>query len=71
MTLKSFNDVMKYIENITNDQSLVIVGQTFDDMLEDKIKVTLIATGFENIDNSFNLQWYPGQENIFYYNSCL
>ncbi|MBN2547010.1 MAG: cell division protein FtsZ [Spirochaetes bacterium] len=52
MTLKSFNDVMKYIENITNDQSLVIVGQTFDDMLEDKIKVTLIATGFENVDNS-------------------
>ncbi len=51
ITLKAFNDVMKYIENITNDQSLVIVGQTFDDMLEDKIKVTLIATGFENAES--------------------
>lgn len=47
MTLKSFTDVMKYIENITNDNSLVIIGQSFDEMLEDKIKVTLIATGFE------------------------
>lgn len=48
MTLKSFNDVMKYVENITNENSLVIIGQTFDEMLEDKIKVTLIATGFES-----------------------
>lgn len=47
MTLNDFNNVMKYIENITTDESLVIIGQTFDDMLEDKIKVTIIATGFD------------------------
>lgn len=48
MTLKDFNTVMKHIENITSEDSLVIVGQTFDDFLEDRIKVTIIATGFEN-----------------------
>ena len=50
MTLANFNEVMKYIEKITDDKSLVIVGQTFDDYLEDKIKVTIIATGFEQKD---------------------
>ncbi len=48
MTLSTFNEVMKYIENITSDKSLVIIGQTFDDYLEDKIKVTIVATGFDN-----------------------
>jgi cell division protein FtsZ len=50
MTLANFNEVMKYIEKITDEKSLVIVGQTFDDYLEDKIKVTIIATGFEQKD---------------------
>jgi len=54
MTLSDFNNVMKHIENITSQDSLVIIGQTFDDLLEDKIKVTIIATGFEkNQTNSF------------------
>ncbi len=48
MKLKDFNTVMKHIENITSDDSLVIIGQTFDDALEDRIKVTLIATGFDH-----------------------
>ncbi len=47
MTLNSFHEVMKYIENMTSEKSLVIIGQTFDDYLEDKIKVTIIATGFD------------------------
>lgn len=50
MTLNDFSDVMKYVENMTSDDSLVIVGQTFDDRLENKIKVTLVATGFNKLE---------------------
>lgn len=48
MKLKSFKDVMKFIENIAAEDALIIVGQSFDDSLEDKIKVTIIATEFDN-----------------------
>ncbi len=47
MTLKQFSDVMKFIENIASDEALVIPGQSFDDTLQDAIKVTIVATGFE------------------------
>ena len=69
MTLNAFNEVMKYIENITSDQSLVIIGQTFDDYLEDKIKVTIIATGFEkkSIDDDFE----QSDEKIISYNEFM
>ncbi|HPO50350.1 MAG TPA: cell division protein FtsZ, partial [Spirochaetota bacterium] len=50
MTLKQFEDVMKFIENIASDDALVIVGQSFDDSLQDAIKVTIVATGFEEKD---------------------
>lgn len=50
MTLKQFEDVMKFIENIASDDALVIVGQSFDDSLQDTIKVTIVATGFEEKD---------------------
>jgi cell division protein FtsZ len=47
MTLKNFSDVMKFIENIASEEALVIPGQSFDDSLEDSIKVTIVATGFD------------------------
>ncbi|HOV15401.1 MAG TPA: cell division protein FtsZ, partial [Spirochaetota bacterium] len=50
MTLKQFSDVMKFIENIASDDALVIPGQSFDDTLQDAIKVTIVATGFEEKD---------------------
>jgi len=49
MKQKQFNDVMKFIENIVADDSLVIHGQSFDESLEDAIKVTIVATGFDDI----------------------
>ena len=47
MKLKSFTDVMTFVENIASDDALVITGQSFDDKLNDTIKVTIVATGFE------------------------
>lgn len=49
MSLKVYSDVMKFIENIAADDALVIPGQSFDDSLEDMIKVTIVATGFEEV----------------------
>ena len=49
MKLKSFSDVMKFIENIASEDALVITGQSFDDKLDDTIKVTIIATDFDEI----------------------
>ncbi len=52
MGLSKFRDVMKFIENISSDDALTIIGQTFDDSLDDKIKVTIIATDFDNQKNN-------------------
>lgn len=74
MTLNAFNEVMKYIENITSDKSLVIIGQTFDDYLEDKIKVTIIATGFDKKsidDNESDEDFEQSDEKIISYNEFM
>jgi cell division protein FtsZ len=77
MTLAHFNDVMKYIEKITDDRSLVIVGQTFDEFLEDKIKVTIVATGFEEKSAAVAAQENimpmeePTDDNIISYNDFM
>jgi len=68
MTLKDFNTVMKHIESITNEESLVIIGQTFDDFLEDNIKVTIIATGFEKRE-SINHEIIEEEDNNYNENS--
>lgn len=48
MKLKKFSDVMTFIENIASNDALIIMGQSFDNSLEDSIKVTIIATDFDN-----------------------
>ncbi len=50
LSFKTYTDVMNFIQNIASDDALVIPGQTFDDTLEDKIKVTIIATGFQDAE---------------------
>ena len=52
MKLKSFTDVMSFVENLASDSALVITGQSFDDTLNDQIKVTIVATGFEQSENA-------------------
>lgn len=74
MTLNSFHEVMKYIESMTSEKSLVIIGQTFDDYLEDKIKVTIIATGFDKKtinEDSIEDDFEESDEKIVSYNDFM
>ncbi len=46
VTMFEVREVMDFISNSTSSQSHVFYGQVFDESLEDKLKVTVIATGF-------------------------
>ncbi|HOJ63351.1 MAG TPA: cell division protein FtsZ [Spirochaetota bacterium] len=64
MKLKSFSDVMKFIENIASDDALIIVGQSFDDSLEDRVKVTIIATEFDSQKENNKIKRTPNDIEI-------
>ena len=49
MSFKQFKNTMSYIDGIASKDARVIMGQTFDDTLQDSIKVTLVATGFSSV----------------------
>jgi len=46
VTMYEVREVMDFISSATSAQSHVFYGQVFDESLEDKLKVTVIATGF-------------------------
>jgi len=46
VTMFEVREVMDYISSATSPQSHVFYGQVFDEALDDKLKVTVIATGF-------------------------
>jgi cell division protein FtsZ len=46
VTMFEVREVMDYISTATSAHSHVFYGQVFDESLEDKLKVTVIATGF-------------------------
>lgn len=46
VTMFEVREVMDFISSSTSTQSHVFYGQVFDESLEDKLKVTVIATGF-------------------------
>ncbi len=46
VTMFEVREVMDFISSSTSNQSHVFYGQVFDESLEDKLKVTVIATGF-------------------------
>jgi len=46
VTMFEVREVMDFISSATSAHSHVFYGQVFDDSLEDKLKVTVIATGF-------------------------
>jgi cell division protein FtsZ len=46
VTMFEVREVMDFISTSTSAQSHVFYGQVFDESLEDKLKVTVIATGF-------------------------
>lgn len=46
VTMFEVREVMDYISSATSTNSHVFYGQVFDESLEDRLKVTVIATGF-------------------------
>jgi len=43
--MKEYHDVMNTIKEFTADDAMVIVGTVIDDSMEDRLRVTMIATG--------------------------
>ena len=46
--MKEYIDVMNEVKSITANDATVIVGNVIDDELENKIKVTIVATGLDD-----------------------
>jgi len=46
--MKEYTDVMNEVKSITAHDATVIVGNVIDDSLENKIKVTIVATGLDD-----------------------
>ena len=51
--MKEYIDVMNEVKSITANDATVIVGNVIDDSLENRIKVTIVATG---LDDDFSSQ---------------
>ncbi len=62
MSFRQFKNAMSYIEGIVSEDAKVIMGQTFDDTLQDSIKVTLVATGFSSVKRDKEHAQYEEEE---------
>ena len=45
LRMKEYHEVMNTIKEFTADDAMVIVGTVIDDAMEDRLRVTMIATG--------------------------
>jgi len=45
LKMKEYHDVMNTIKQFTAEDAMVIVGTVIDDAMEDRLRVTMIATG--------------------------
>ena len=52
LTLQEYQDVVEVITESCAEDALIIAGQSYNQALGDRIKVTVIATGFEQRDVS-------------------
>jgi cell division protein FtsZ len=48
MTLQEVSEASRIVQEAAHPDSHIIFGSVFDDRMEDKLKITVIATGFEN-----------------------
>ncbi len=55
LTLQEYNEVLKIVTEKSSDDALIIAGQTFNPNLGKQLKVTVIATGFDNDDASVHI----------------
>lgn len=52
LTLKEYQDVVELITNNVAEDALITAGQSYNPALGDRLKVTVVATGFEKRDVS-------------------
>ena len=52
LTLLEYNEIMEIITRSADADANIIGGITFDHMLENRIKVTVVATGFNSVENN-------------------
>ena len=66
--MKEYVDVMGEVKHITADDATVIVGNVIDDEMENKIKVTIVATGLDGdgseITNELSLSSNEEDNNV-------
>ncbi len=53
LTLKEYQDVVEIITENADEDALIIAGQSHNPNLEGKLKVTLVATGFDRQEPSY------------------
>ncbi len=53
LTLKEYQDVVEIITENADEDALIIAGQSYNPKLENKLKVTLVATGFDRQEPSY------------------
>ncbi|MBN1648585.1 MAG: cell division protein FtsZ [Spirochaetales bacterium] len=51
LSLSEYEEVIKIITNNAADDAFIIPGQSIDPTMEDQVKVTVVATGFNNYDD--------------------
>ncbi|MCF7941049.1 MAG: cell division protein FtsZ [Spirochaetia bacterium] len=54
LTLQEYQDVVEIITEHADEDALIIAGQSYNPDLEKKIKVTLVATGFDRQEPDFD-----------------
>ncbi len=54
LSLDEYREVSEIIQERVADDSEIIIGFVRDDKMEDEMKVTVIATGFNKLDNAFD-----------------
>jgi cell division protein FtsZ len=52
LKMKEYYDVMNTIKEFTAEDSMVIVGTVIDDTMEDRLRVTMIATGLGSVSGA-------------------
>lgn len=50
--LEEVETAANLVQEAADPNALIIFGATFDESLEDEIRVTVIATGFDEVDNT-------------------
>jgi cell division protein FtsZ len=48
-TMREYKEVMSCVQNVAADDATVVVGQVFDEAMEDSMRVTIVATGLGQV----------------------